>query len=263
MPPPWKNPGTIVITGASSGIGAALARAYACPGRRLCLLGRNARRLEATAAACRENGAEVVTDQVDIRNAADTRDRLQGWDTIAPLDLVIANAGVSSGVLPDGTPEDWQTARMTLSVNLDGTLNTVEPAVDLMRKRGRGQIAVIGSLAAWRGLASCPAYSASKAAIEIYAQGLRGMLAPEGIAVNVVSPGYVHSPMSARVDGPKPMLLNADRAARLIRKGLSRNAASIAFPLPLAIGTRLLTLMPSGLAERILASFAFTVRTGS
>lgn len=261
MKPPWHDPATVVITGASGGIGGALARAYARSGRRLGLLGRNETRLEAVAAECRQAGARVVTGLVDVREAEEMRAYLMRLDTCAPIDLVIANAGVSSGVAADGRVEDWAASRHTLAVNLDGTLNTLQPAIDLMRARRRGgQIAVIGSLAAWRGLPSCPAYSASKAAIEAYAEGLRGMLAAEGIAINVVSPGYVTSAMSERVEGPKPLLMDADLAARLIRDGLARNRARIAFPLTLALGARLVSLMPTGLAERLLASFAFSIR---
>lgn len=258
---PWADPTTIVITGASGGIGAALARAYARPGRRLGLTGRDEARLTATAEACRAAGAEVLSATLDVRDADAVAAFLARVDAGGPLDVVIANAGVSSGMGQGGACEDWAAARRTLSINLDGTLNTVQPAVDLMRaRRHGGQIAVIGSLAAWRGLPSCPAYSASKAAIEAYAEGLRGMLRPEGIAVCVVSPGYVTSPMSARVEGAKPLLMDGDRAAALIRDGLARNRGRISFPLPLAVGTRLLTLLPGWLADRILPLFAFSVR---
>lgn len=257
----WTDPTTVVITGASGGIGSALARAYARPGRRLALTARDESRLSATIEACRAAGAEVVSERLDVRDAAAVRAFLAGVDEGGPLDLVIANAGVSSGMGQDGACEDWAAARRTLSINLDGTLNTVQPAVDLMRARGHGgQVAVIGSLAAWRGLPSCPAYSASKAAIEAYGEGLRGMLRAEGIAVCVVSPGYVTSPMSARVEGAKPFLMDADRAAVLIRSGLARNRGRISFPLPLAVGTRLLTLLPGWLGDRILPLFAFSVR---
>ena len=257
----WRDPATVVITGASSGIGAALALAYAQPGRRLALTGRNEARLESVASACRATGATVTTACLDVRDAAAVRKFLTIVDADGALDLVIANAGVSSGVGLAGQCEDWAAARLTLDVNLNGTLNTVQPAVDLLRaRRHGGQIAVIGSLAAWRGLPSCPAYSASKAAIEAYAEGLRGMLAPEGIAVTVVSPGYVTSAMSDRLHGFKPFLVPADRAAGVIRRGLAANRPRIAFPLPLAFGTRLLTLLPGWLAERVLPLFAFRVR---
>lgn len=259
--PAWRNPSTVVITGASGGIGAALARSYARPGRRLALTGRDLDRLDAVVAACRAAGAEVVPAALDVRDAEAVREFLAAVDADGPIDLVIANAGVSSGVGAGGLCEDWEAARLTLAVNLDGTLNTLQPAVDLMRARGHGgQIAVIGSLAAWRGLPSCPGYSASKAAIEAYAEGLRGMLAPDGIAVSVISPGYVTSAMSARVEGPKPFLMEADRAAVIIRQGLARNRGRISFPLPLALGTRLLTLLPGWLADRVLPFFAFSVR---
>lgn len=253
-------PRHVVITGASGGIGSALAREYATPGVRLTLTGRALDRLEAVASQCRNKGAEVVTVPLDVRARDAVARALTDANAAAPIDLVIANAGVSSGMTPDGRPEDWASAQRTLDINLGGTLNTVQAAADIMRPHKQGQIAVIGSLAAWYGLPSCPAYSASKAAIEAYAGGLRGMLRRDGIAVNVVSPGYVVSPMSERLLGFKPFLMTADKAARLIRRGLERDKARIFFPLPLALGTRLLTVMPGWLADRVLPLFAFKVQ---
>ncbi|MEE8188225.1 MAG: SDR family NAD(P)-dependent oxidoreductase, partial [Kiloniellales bacterium] len=144
-----QSPTSILITGASSGLGAALARAYAAPGVTLALTGRNAERLERSAAACRDAGATVRSRTLDVLEA----ERLASWmvevDTTAPLDLVIANAGVSAGT--GGSGEDEAQVRRILRTNLDGVNNSVLPAIELMRPRGRGQIAIMSSLAALLG----------------------------------------------------------------------------------------------------------------
>lgn len=254
-----RNPTGVAITGASSGIGAALAREYAAPDRRLILVGRDTCRLAAVANDCRENGAEVLCSHLDLRDADAIRSVLEKAEASGPLDLVIANAGVSSGTGPGGEPESWVDARLTISMNIDCTFNTLAPAIDLMRARGHGQIAVVGSLAAWRGLPFSPAYSASKAAIEAHAEGLRGLLAGSGIDITVISPGYVVSPMSARVHGRKPLEISSEQAARLIRRGLGRRRPRIAFPWRLALGIRLLSLLPSRLGDRMLLPFTTSV----
>lgn len=256
----FANPRSIAITGASGGIGAALAREYAAPGISLALCGRNEPRLTSVAASCRERGATVRLGVFDLGDEVALRTWLGEADAAAPLDLVIANAGVSSSIGPKAEPEDWTTVKRVFAVNAGGAVATVHAALERMLPRGRGQIAVMGSLAARRGLPNCPSYSASKAAAETYALALRGWLAPQGIGVSVISPGFVRSPMSERVEGPRPFLMKPERAARIIRRGLARNRARIAFPLLLALGTEALACLPDPIARRILPFFHFTVR---
>jgi short-subunit dehydrogenase len=253
------GPFVVAITGASSGIGSALARAYAAPGVLLWLTGRDATRLAAVAELCRSLGAEVESVTADVTDAAAMRDLLTGFDQRHPIDLVIANAGITSGRQPNGEPESWRAVQQVFAVNLMGVLHTLTPVIERMRPRRRGQIAVIGSIAARRGLPSCPAYSASKAAVETYGSALRGSLADDGIKVSVVSPGYVASPMSDRVKGAKPFVVGADRAARIIRQGLAGNRPHIAFPWPLTLGTAIVAALPAWLADPLLRLFAFSV----
>jgi short-subunit dehydrogenase len=118
-----------------------------------------------------------------------------------------------------------------------------------MRRRGAGQIAIVSSLAAYFGLPITPIYCASKAAMKGYGEALRGWLAPQGIAVNVVMPGFVRTPMSERFPGPKPWLMSPERAATLIRCGLQRNRARIAFPRTLAFGMWCLSVLPAALSQ--------------
>jgi short-subunit dehydrogenase len=174
-----------------------------------------------------------------------------------PVDLIIANAGVNTNIGPDGTGERWEDVEELLEVNVLATIATVNAALPSLRARGRGQIALISSLAAYYGLPITPSYSASKAAIKAYAEGLRGWLRPEGIWVNVVMPGYVDSQMCRDMPGPKPFLWPAEKAAGVIRKGLSANKPIISFPFPLNWGCRMLSVLPTTISEGILRMFKY------
>ncbi|NTV93830.1 MAG: SDR family NAD(P)-dependent oxidoreductase, partial [Thiobacillus sp.] len=166
----------ILITGASQGLGAALALAYAGPGVRLALAGRDAGRLAAVAERCRQRGAVVVEQCLDITATEPLRQWVAGIDRDQPLDLVIANAGITSTVAPGGPAEDWPRLRQVFDTNLYGALATIEPAVAAMTRRGRGQIALMSSLGGYVGMPVSPAYNASKAALKVYGEGLRGLL---------------------------------------------------------------------------------------
>lgn len=222
-----KNPKSILITGASSGIGEALALHYAAPGIALHLCGRDAARVDAVAAACRARGAEVGALVLDVAQAAPTAAWIALCDAVRPLDLVIANAGVGMG---QDESTLAQVASGTFAVNVDGVFHTIHPAIEHMRARRRGQIAVVSSLAGYQGLASSPAYSASKAAVKAYAEALRGFLEPDGIDVSAICPGFVASRITARNRFPMPFFMPADRAARIIAAGLARNRGRITFP---------------------------------
>lgn len=240
----------ILITGASSGIGAALASAYAEHGVSLALGGRDHARLAATGDACRMRGAEVETAAIDVTDSAAMRRWIEAADDRAPLDLVVANAGISAGTGTDGESEAQ--ARAIFAINIDGVINTAWPALQRMERRGRGQIALMSSLAAFRGFPGAPAYCASKAAVRVWGEGLRGDYAARGVAVSVICPGYVESPMTAVNDFPMPLLMSAERAARIIKRGLARNRARIAFPFPMYAAAWLLGLLPPGLTDPLL-----------
>ncbi len=241
------HPTSLLITGASSGIGAALARAYARPGTSLFLLGRNEARLAGVAQGCGAAGAAVSQATIDVTDRAALEDWIQACDAAVPLDLVIANAGVSAGTGAGGESADQ--IRRILATNLDGVVNTVLPALAGMRRRKSGQIALMSSLAGFRGFPGAPAYCASKAAVRAWGESLRGSLYADGIRVTVVCPGFVRSPMTAINPFPMPFLVEAERAARIIKRGLTRNRARIAFPWPLAAAIWLLTALPPGLSD--------------
>lgn len=235
----------VLITGASSGIGAALARHYAAPGRVLSLHGRDAARLAAVATEAEAAGAEVATALGDVRDRATLAAWLEARDAAQPLDLVIANAGVS------GRP-----AEETIAVNVLGVINTIEPILPAMRERRHGTVAIISSLAAWRGLPTAPAYGASKAAVRLWGEGLRARLRPSGIRVCVVCPGFVATPLVQANPFPMPLLMDADRAARRIARGLARGRARIAFPLRLYALIRLIAALPPAWTDPFLARFS-------
>jgi short-subunit dehydrogenase len=238
----YAAPHSILITGASSGIGAALARAYAAPDVTLHLGGRNRDRLDAVAEACRAAGAEAVVEVQDVTE----RDAMADWvaraDRHRGLDLVIANAGISAGT--GGAGESGDQARQVFAVNVDGTLNTILPAIDLMRPRGHGQLAVMASLAAFRGFPGAPAYCASKASVRIWGEALRGWLAADGLAVSVICPGFIETPLTEGNPYPMPFMLSANRAAKLIVRGLAKNKARIAFPWPVYLAANATAFLP-------------------
>lgn len=243
---------TVLITGASSGIGRSLALALAGRGERLVLGGRDPARLETVSAACAPMAGHCETAQIDVRDRAAMEDWVREADRRLGLDLVIANAGISAGT--GGGPEGESTAQaeQIFEVNLTGLLNTIHPVLPLMRARGRGQIALMSSLAGFSGWPGAPAYSASKAAVRCYGEALRGWLAPEGIRVSTICPGFVSTAMADGNRFPMPFMMDADRAAALILKGLDANRTRIAFPWPTYVLAGLAGLMPGWMGPRVL-----------
>lgn len=256
-------PCTIAITGASSGLGAGLAASYAAPGRVLWLSGRDAPRLEAVAARCRDAGATVNTDQVDVTDPAATAAWLNCADDAGPVDLVLACAGVSAGTHSDGAPEGVALAAMQVRTNLLGAMHTIEALLPRLIARGAGHVAVVSSVAGLRGLPYSPAYSASKAGVRAYGEGLRALLHPRGVAVSVIVPGFFDTPMTDRFKGPKPGLMSLPRMVAAVRRGLDRRQARIVVPRLLATELVLADLIPAWAGDRILRGVRFHIEPGS
>jgi short-subunit dehydrogenase len=248
-----QAPKTILISGASSGLGAELARLYASQPVTLLLTGRDALRLRAVALACTARGADVHYLCADIRDA----DTLHQWivehDRRQPIDLVIANAGVSGGPR-DGFEPLTQVTKI-ISCNVQGVMNTIHPLISRMATRQSGQIAIISSLAGFLPLPGAPAYAASKAAVKTYGLALRLAMAKHKVAVNVICPGFVDTPMTRVNPYKMPWLMKVEDAAVKIRQGLLQDKAIIAFPWQLATLVRLGAVLPFWLQKKLLKDF--------
>ena len=224
---------SIVITGASSGIGEALALEYAAPGVALALSGRDGERLNAVAESCRTRGAAVDAVALDVTDRAALADWLTRFDDAHPVDLLVANAGVSIDK-DNSSLDDFSIVRQTMAVNVDGVFNTVEPLIGRMMGRRRGQIALVSSLASFIGLPYSASYNASKAAVRVWGESIRYVLKKHGVGVSVICPGFVTTRLTANAPFPMPFLMTAAQAAVIIRRGLASNRPRIAFP----IGTK-------------------------
>lgn len=251
------TPGRVVISGASKGIGRALAVALARPGGALVLIGRDGPALAETAESCRRRGADVEAVLLDVRDREALARRLEAFDDAGAVDLVVANAGIA---LPAGEIGQDSTSHEEIEVNLVGALNTVLPLLPRMTARGRGQIAFVSSLAAYAPLPSSPGYSASKAAVLVYGLALRERLGPTGVRVSVICPGYVETAMGSRYSGWRPLEMSPDSAAVRIVAGLARDLPVIAFPRSLALAARLAMLVPERARRIGMSAFQFSIK---
>src|SRR5262249_14678472 len=250
---------SILITGASSGIGRALALAYAEPGVSLSLTGRNRERLESTASAARARGADVAIGLLDVRDQTAMAQWIKKRDTGRAFDLVIANAGIPPGLSPTQLAEEPVAVRAIIGINLTGVFNTVEPLIAPMCVRGKGQLALIGSIAGIRGLPYSPAYCATKAAIHTYSESLRGRLAVRGVQVSLIIPGFVKTPMNESIASIKPLEITDAKAALIIRRGLEKGKSVIAFPQALYLLARFARILGKTLVDKMLAYIKVTI----
>jgi short-subunit dehydrogenase len=250
-------PSTVVITGASSGIGKALAFYYAARGARLGLLGRNRDRLDAVCARCAALGAENIRSGIiDVRARAELMAWIEDFDRATPIDLLFANAGVSTGTTSAGAFEPNDASYALMETNVLGVFNTVHAILPAMVARGSGQIALLSSLAGFLPLADSPSYCASKSAILAYGRALHDALRRRGVGVSVICPGFVETPMADSVISMKPFQITAEAAAIRIAKALEQRKAVIAFPLPLVLLTRLGQVLPSRVRRWFSPSFS-------
>ncbi len=248
---------SILITGATGAIGSALAVHYARVGVHLYLQGRNIQLLQQTANQCRAAGAQVTECQYDLCDRAALKLWLDDVLSEQVPDLVFANAGMNIDTGVDQAGESWDATEQLLELNVRATFYLTHRLALAMKEQGKGQIVLISSLAAWFGLPVTPAYSASKAAVKAYGEGLRGWLKPCGVLVTVVMPGYVRSPMCDAMPGPKPFLWQPVQAARHIATKVALGRARISFPFPLNFGSWWLAVLPAGLAHRLVRLFGY------
>jgi len=254
-----REPQAVYITGASLGLGAALAEAYAAPGVFLALCARNPAPLDAVAQHCRDRGAHVLAMAADVADPPS----LAAWAEAAmarrPPDLVIANAGIFAGTRRDGRMESAEEARAQIRVNLEGAINTVAALLPTMVQEGRGRIVLIASLAAMHPLADAPAYSASKAGLAAYGLALNEALNGRGVRVSVVLPGHIRTRQTAVHIGLKPLEMAAEEAAAIVKRGIERGARRIVFPRRLALLASLASVLPAPLRYRLGRPFRFRV----
>lgn len=244
-----RNPKHIVLTGASGGLGQALVSGLARPGRRVLLFGRNPERLAQACAMAEAKGTEVVSCNAPLEDHAAFAQSIARFAEQGPIDLFIANAGVKCGNA-DGVEPTSQLTRV-VDVNLTGTLLGVQSALPFMLARGKGQIALVSSLAARSAQGALLSYSATKAGVEAYATALRRRCQDRGVQVSLVLPGFVDTPMTDRQQGPTPFKLSPDAAAARICRGLERGQPVIAFPRRLVLLAGLERVLPTRLGDII------------
>jgi short-subunit dehydrogenase len=245
---------TALVTGASSGIGRALAHELARSGtRRLVLVARRAALLREVASEVRGLGAEPVVEVLDVGDADRCAARMRALDVeLGGLDLVVANAGVGA---PSGAdPLAWETLRGPLHVNLCGAAATLTGALGAMVSRRRGHLVGIGSLASYGPLPDAAAYCTPKAGLAMLLGCLALDLAGSGVAVTHVRLGFVRTAMVGHSTHPMPQLLEPDDAARAIVTRLRRRPREVVIPRALGLAARAAALAPSKLREVALSS---------
>jgi short-subunit dehydrogenase len=238
----------VFLTGASSGIGEALARRYAAAGATLGLV---ARRGDFLAGLKSSLSSPCETYACDVRDGAALRSAADDFLTRHGIpDLVIANAGVSMGNLTE-YPEDAQTFREVLDINVIGLVNTFHPFVVPMRTRGSGRLVGIASVAGFRGIPGSTAYSASKAAAIRYLEGLRVEMRATGVGVTTICPGYIATPMTGRNPYRMPFIIGADDAAGRFIRVIEAGKSYAVIPWQMAIVGRILGVLPNAIYDRL------------
>jgi len=237
----------IFITGASGGLGAEFARAYAAPGKVIAITARRQSELDAVAATL---DCENVTYAVDVTDHAGLK--AAAADFIARYgapDLVIANAGISAGTLTE-CEEDLPAFERIFRVNVVGLFATFTPFVQAMQGKG-GTLVGIASVAGIRGIPGSGGYCASKAAVISYLEALRGEMKPLGIDVVTILPGYIRTPLTEKNPYMMPFIMDAPDAARRIRRAIDRKASYAVVPWQMGVVAKLLRLIPNWLFDLV------------
>lgn len=242
----------ILITGASSGLGAALAEAYSAKGIDVVLMGRSEERLGRIGERCRAKGAEVQTISLDIRDTDRFLAEIRRLDAEAAIDTFFLNAGIGGVSSPDFASETTERVKEVSEVNFLAPVLGAALAGELMAARTSGRIVLIGSIAQQFPLPMAPSYSATKAGLAMYSEALRLRLAKYNVKITLVSPGFIDTPMNHGMDAPKPFLISAERAAAIIRKRVEEGVERIVVPWQFSFLAVLAGLAPRSLVAAVL-----------
>ena len=251
-----------VITGASSGIGWAVAKTLAAQECRVGLVARRRDKLETLAAEIRQAGGTCAVAVADVAQREPTLQAIHDLEQeLGPIDLLLANAGVGAPTLLN--PLNIDQVEQMFRVNFFGVVYAIEAALPGMLKRGQGHVAAVSSLAAYKGLPGESAYCASKAAVNTYMEGLRIQLRPRNIAVTTICPGFVKTPMTEPFDFHMPFVMEADKAARKMVKALARRRKVYNFPWQTALLMKLTCWLPDWTLARSMKSYTEDPPRGS
>lgn len=235
-----------VISGASSGLGLALAKHYLKQGA---VVGIMARRAHLLQALVEQFPHQIHCYPLDVRDTAAMQAAAQDFIARAGVpDLVIANAGVSVGTLTEYA-DDITVFENVMEINVLGMVKTFQPFVAAMRTAGHGKLVGIASIAGFRGLPGAGAYSASKAAVISYLESLRVELRGSGVRVITICPGYVQTPMTAVNPYPMPFILSPDEAARRIARAIASGKSFAVIPWQMGLVGRVIKLLPNWLYD--------------
>lgn len=233
---PWR---VVWITGASSGIGRELALRIAREGSIVAISARSAEKL-AEVAALSANIRAFPLDVTDTSAVADAIPQIEA--ALGPIDLAVLNAGVWHPMT--ASSYDLEKVQQSMTVNYGGTVNALALVMRLMTARASGHIALIASVAGYRGLPKSASYAPTKAALQSVAESLRNDLAAKGVTITIVNPGFVDTPMTEVNDFPMPFIVSAQTAAEKIHTGLKAKRFEIVFPWQMAVTMKILRLLP-------------------
>ena len=234
---------TIWVTGAGKGIGRALALRLAEDGHRVAVSARTVADLEDLAKSAEESAGKIIPFPLDITKAETVPETVEAIEReIGPLDLAVLNAGTHQAMWLDDFKAE--SVRHLMEVNFMGTVNCLDPLIHRFRARGKGHIAVVASLAGYRGLPSAGAYAASKAGLIALSEALKPELDKVGVRLTLVNPGFVDTPLTRANEFEMPFLISQEDAVDQIMKGLKRTGFEIAFPLPMKLIMRCLRMLP-------------------
>ena len=246
----------VFITGASSGIGRALAVELAKRGASLGLLARRGDALQEIVAEVEAAGGRAVALTADVRNAdAVSHAAEELRKTFGPVDVMVANAGV--GATTDAKDLKPEMVADVININVMGAVNSATAVLPAMVERGQGQLVVISSLAAYRGLPKSAAYCASKAAVSAFFESLRVDLRGKNVDVTIIHPGFIKTPLTEGRHAQMPYLMELDDAVKKIVRAIETKKKSYAFPWQLASIVRAAMIMPVPLYDRIISKRSY------